>query len=206
MRIASKLFLLTAMALSAFAMTAGSAVAQETPIEVRDEDDVGNPFCGTTIATGCPVHAAGSSTLFQHVFGAESQVSSCTDEFQGVVLRNGSGHIHTYRNNHATAPAVCTRVPCATAAEREWRITNAGETGPNRGHFNIRFCLRTETGSDTHCPIEVRVASNANNHVTEFFANDAGGDIAFGIRCEVTGDWNIERSIATNEGLIIVHH
>lgn len=200
MHLIGKLALLSVTALAALAFTAGTASAQEAPVEVMDE------------ATGvhcnpCPFHMVGFSDLWLHVFGHEEMISACTDEFEGEIHENGDGHITSYTNNHAADPATCTTVPCAAAAEREWPITNMGEIGPEKGHMDVRFCVRHPNEPDSHCPIEMHFYTNATGRVTEFGAvgdTESNGPTAFGARCELDGHWTIETG-PVHKGLEVNH-
>ena len=216
MRLARKLFLLAAMAITALALTAGTASAQEQSVEV--ENEATGVHCSVA-AANCDHHVVSvtPSVLTQHVFGSESQASSCTDEFVATLGENGNGAINTYTNDHVTNQA-CTRIKCngvgEPAAEASWPVTATGETITNpetndTGHLTVRFCLDTEDnpgGGGTHCNVEIDVSEEAN-HTYEFRAVDEPCPIAppF-ISAELDGHWISEGTPGTGqEDIEIVH-
>jgi len=196
MRLARKLVLVTAMALTAMAMFAGAASAQEQSVTVVNEPS-GVPCSGAGAGNNCEVHVQGSSVLQQHIFGSESQASACTDEFVAEMQSNGSGVITQYTNVNVPA---CTRVMCngvgEAAGENRWPITSAGEYAEiaNNGHMTVRFCLDTRTdpnGGGTHCTVEIQIDEHAN-HRYGFAVSDWRCPIFFGVNAELTGSWESE--------------
>jgi hypothetical protein len=147
---ASKFSLVCITAVMAMALVASPVPAQERPVEIVEEPS-GEP------CDPCIGHAVGESEL--EFFGIP--ISSCEDEFEGEAYADGSGHIYDYENNHLSSPS-CTRIACngvgEAPAEVEWDASNSGETGPNEGHSNVRFCLDNENnpnGAGLHCTAEV---------------------------------------------------
>lgn len=138
------LLLACAAALTAMAIAAGAAHAQEAPIEVLDE------------ATGahcnpCIGHAVGSATLTSHVFGHEELASQCDVEVTGEIYEDGTGHS---TQQSLTGPN-CTQQACDSASEAEWTVIAVGETGPDVGHATTEFCLEPAGGgTERHCLIE----------------------------------------------------
>jgi hypothetical protein len=203
MRLARKLVLLCAMALAAMALGASTASAQETPVEIWQED---GSHCEP-----CELHVVGSSTLAVHipVPPFEQTISACNDEFEaelwedefdegGGETRLHQGHVIDYDNN---AGGACTRVNCdglQQGEEPEWETYDWGETGPNEGHFRVRFCLQPNpTGQGAHCDVEVHFEEvNVNHHQYMITASDTPADsnecIVGANELEVDGEWFTE--------------
>jgi hypothetical protein len=141
------------LALIAIALTASTASAQETPVEIWEED---GGHCEP-----CYIHAVGKSDL--EFFGIP--ITTCEDEVEAEVYEDPEGdtegtqgHVYSYTNNAATS-AQCWRVNCngvgEAPAESEWELDEFGETGPNEGHFHMDFCLDNKNnpnGAGVHCP------------------------------------------------------
>ena len=213
MRLARKLFLLTAMAIAAMAITAGAASAQEEPVAVIQEA-VGGGACN--VGTGnCDTHVVGSSVLTQHIFGSESQASACNDEFVARLGPSGAGNIHIYTNNAPTPP--CTRIKCTgvgePTTEREWPITNTGEYTTagtvNDGHMRVRFCLDTAAMPNdpgTHCTVEIDVDEDAVNHRYLFKAVNEHCPVFPGVEAELDGTWASETTLDPGQEHIEIVH
>ncbi len=212
MRLARKLVLTAAMALTAMAMTAGTASAQEESVAVFSEPS--GTACST--ATGnCDHHVSGSSVLTTHVFGSESQASACNDEFVARLGPNGTGTIPTYTNNAPTFP--CTRVNCngvgELAAEPTWPVTNTGEyTAAGQtldGHLTVRFCLDLPTApNDTgvHCTVEIDFDATAT-HRYRFTAVNEHCPLGIpGVEAELDGTWNTEVTPGSGQEHIEIVH
>ncbi len=212
MRLARKLVLTAAMALAAMAMTAGTASAQEEPVNVFNE---GTGVACSTATGNCDLHVAGNSVLTQHVFGAESQASACNDEFVARLGANGTGTIPTYTNNAPVAP--CTRIKCngvgENASEGTWPVTNTGEyTAAGQtldGHLTVRFCLDLASMPNdpgVHCTVEIDVDATAN-HRYRFTAVNEHCPLGIpGVEAELDGTWNSEVTPdAGQEQIEIVH-
>jgi hypothetical protein len=197
MRIARKVVLLSALALSAMALAASSASATEA-VTVA-------PEAGGTCATGCTVHAVGTSSLTAfHLL----PVSACRDEFVATINSNGSGFIHDYTNQDNGGPG-CTRQNCngvgEPASEREWDITSE-ETGPNVGEMNVQFCLDEKAnpnGTGTHCTAVVAV-TEPSSHNYAFNLNQECS--AAGVPVRVTGSWATEAAPPTEGQRIEITH
>ncbi len=208
---ALKLVLTAAMAMTAMAMTAGTASAQEEPVDVFNEPS-GTP-CST--ATGnCDHHFVGSSVVTQHVFGSESQATSCDDEFVARLGPNGNGTIPTYTNNAPVAP--CNRIKCNDVGEgpgeATWPVTNTGEYAAGSptldGHLTYRFCLdlaSNPNGTGTHCTIEVDVDATAT-HRYRFTAVGEHCPLLPGVEAELDGTWNTEATPGSGQEQIEIVH
>lgn len=200
MRIARKLTLLCALAIAAMAFTAGSASAAETAIEVETEAGARcNPVCNAL--------AQGESHITRTFDGVE--ISKCRDTFETEFrhLQDANrliGHVYSWvRANHEVVGPGCNVEPCEVAAEREWNITNAGETAANTGHFTVRFCLQEgvagNEGADTHCNLEVTITETTPHRHTL----SANGLCGFGLR-RVEGSWS--QIVDANHPAIEVDH
>ncbi len=212
MRLARKLVLTAAMALAAMAMTAGTASAQEEPVNVFNEPS-GTPC--STITGNCDLHVSGSSVLTQHVFGSESQASACNDEFVARLGPAGTGSIPIYTNNAPVAP--CTRIKCdglgEDPAETVWPVSNTGEyttAGQNLdGHLTVRFCLdlaSNPNGTGVHCTVEIDVDATAN-HRYRFTAVNEHCPLGIpGVEAELDGTWNSEATPDSGQEQIEIVH
>ncbi len=212
MRLARKLVLIAAMALAAMAMTAGTASAQEEPVNVFNE---GNGVACSTVAGNCDLHVSGSSVLTQHVFGSESQASACNDEFVARLGPNGNGSIPTYTNNAPVAP--CTRIKCngvgEPVAEATWPVTGTGEyttAGQNiDGHLSVRFCLdlaSNPNGTGVHCTVEIDVDATST-HRYRFTAMNEHCPLGIpGVEAELDGVWDSETSLDPGQEQIEIVH
>jgi len=222
MRLARKLFLLGAMALAALALSAGSAFAQETPLEVAPE--TGTEECGTVtevgghdVVGGCHVEfSAESVPLWAHIPG-ETPVSNCRVFFEAQIGEDGEGFVTTATLTAATeGPAVpCSRTPCDEAegsatphADLLWPI-HLVEHGPDAEEVEANFCLRVATNQEgqgnAFCEVHLPLVDGANEH--EYVISDETHQF-----CEVspqpfpvsiTGDI---RSVVDGENIEIIHH
>jgi hypothetical protein len=202
-----KLVLVALTAISAMAAMAPSAFAQEEAINVFREGGA-NPGvqCGT--GGNCNVHAVGSSSLTTHIFGGESVVSQCTDEFTASIGGGGNGTIGTIVNTGAN----CTRQECGHPTG-SWTLRLAGETdvtaNQDEGHQTVDFCLENLDGTgDNNCTLELHVSESANNHRYTYrtgsgTANDCS--IPFGT-IEVNGSWTSEAVAGTGEDNVELVH
>jgi hypothetical protein len=221
MRNVRKLVLLAAAAIAAMAVAATSASAQS--LTVTDEatgnpcGSVSNTFGGTdgtNVSGGCLIHATSEATverngveLRKHVFGIESHITECNNEFHGRVGTNGTGYIY---EQHLTG-ANCARRACNEATEREgtpwgnYDIINApGSPSPAQGlesnstaegndkEMTIRFCVESNSGTGKEdCTIEVPFEQTG--HTTEFgHEHEIPGTGIAGFRCELIGHWVTE--------------
>lgn len=183
---APKLMALCAIATMGMAIAAGSASAQEQAVEFQQED--GTP-CGTTESTGCTFQATGESHITNTSTG--QQVFSCQDTLEGSIhhVASGSGQaghiVGWHPNDHpVNSPPSCAIAECSSEGEREWDITNPGETAPNTSHMILRFC-HSNGFSDVHCNAELKM-TEVTPHQHQFSIDQL---CAFGTR-RVEGTWN----------------
>lgn len=178
MRLARKLTLLCAMAVTAMAFTAGDASAVETSVEFTKVDGAQcNP---------CPVKFEGEFHEIRVTDGVMTSRCHVTPEAE-LYHRptNGRiGHVASWtpRAHETTLPG-CFALVCA-APENEWPIRNPGETSANVTHMTIRMCIY-EGGVTIHCNAEVTV-TEPNTHRYELTTNQL---CAFGTR-RFEGMWN----------------
>lgn len=194
MRNAYKLLLLCAMALTALALTAGPAAAQEDPVEVESE---AGGDCNP-----CVVHAESvqDSQIISHVFGHEEVASRCHDEFTARINHDGTGSIHHQILGPPTQ-GTCTQQACdgSEGHNPEWTILRSGETGPGTGHMDVNFCLEDAGGgTERECETEVQIEEGADPHHLTLHT-DAHCVITFGVESEITGRWETEAVPGTEE-------
>lgn len=156
MCIARKVILICTMAIAAMGLAANSASAQETAVEI---DKLDGTDCTLAI---CKFRAVGESHLTRTSDGVI--VSRCRDTFEGAFIhKEGAGrfigHIYDWvPATHETPGVACNVNPCLMPSEREWRMTNAGETNPNVAHVTMRLCMRVPGDpNDRHCNLEINI-------------------------------------------------
>jgi hypothetical protein len=192
MRLLCTPLLLTVAAVAAMTFTAGTASAQEEPVEATNEVS----HCSLSPAN-CALHFEGSSSMRLFLFGVDQGiVAACNDEFVAQLGENGAGNITGYTNN-AGLGGPCTRIKCNDTGEN-WPITNTGEytgTQADEGHFTVRICLDTfdnPGGAGTHCNLELQI-QNHGNHKYGFRANNVVCTIIPGVaEVRFNGLWESE--------------
>ena len=159
MRFARKLFLLTAMAVAALALTAGAASAQtETPKTAFNELS-GTP-CGTVTLN---VHDAvgGCHITFQsHEVGiplhayipAKTTISNCIVNLEGQIGSNGEGWIDSITLTQPVDPVgTCIRTECDEAAPSHADIPwpfHVVEHSSGEEEVEATFCLRAASAAE----------------------------------------------------------
>lgn len=187
MRIGRKLMLLAVMAIAAMAAVAPNAFGQS--VEVTDEATAG-AHCPTLAAGGCTAHGSstGNVVLTAHIFGIESTVTTCTNEFDLVTDEDGNGRLQ----NQVLAGPNCTRQPCqVSGATQPWPGV-ASEPANGQLRLTVNFCVEPiGGGTDTTCELEVPFRSTGDHDYE--FGNVGGTEIpchgTAGFRGEVTGHW-----------------
>jgi hypothetical protein len=152
MRFARKLFLLTAMAVTAFALTAGSASAQETPKTALTE--AGDP-CGTVTLVGHDAQGGCHVTFQSDVTGiplhayipAKTTISNCDVDLEGRIGTNGEGWIDEITLTNTGIGVPCTRTECDEPAgpnhnqDNPWPF-HVVEHSSGEEEVEAVFCLR----------------------------------------------------------------
>jgi hypothetical protein len=192
MSIARKLVLLAGMALAALALTASTASAENSPIEVINEHI--EPGAGDNCAP-CTIHAKGEATISTSIGGAP--ISRCADEFEGLINHNGTGEIRWTGGPHG-APG-CTVSNCIELGERHWPIFGGHEEA-GREFVIVEFCLRGGgVQLDIHCTAEVPIVHLGGHNYTLSLTNQECAGGAF----FVTGAWEVESD--PHDEIEIVH-
>jgi hypothetical protein len=215
-----QLLLLAIMALAVTAIAAPAALAQSNPENHETLEAVNAAtlvHCPAitkptthTVSGGCLIHAKsqGEVELRKHVFGIESHITSCENEFWGRLNEDAEGYITHQLLSHAS----CVRQPCKEAGESTptpWPAHGDevhkpgvnGETGvasPIAGHTEVlttNFCIEPiGGGADETCEIDVAFNQTATPNQYEF--GGAGTEMAShgisGFRCELVGHWITE--------------
>lgn len=154
MRTPRTLLLLAVMTAAAFALSAGTAAAQDITVLQEAHENNQNPPCQTltenvhVVTGGCHFElrsAAAGIPLFVHTGTAELQVLSCVLDLEGRVRTNGTGHV----SQAAFSPAptgTCTRAPCdePDGSFIPWPL-QIEEVAPVTEHVELVFCLRLAT-------------------------------------------------------------
>jgi hypothetical protein len=201
MRLARKLFLLTAMALAAMALTAGAANAQEEPVEITNETI---EHCSVA-AENCQLHVVGTSSLTLFIGGvSQGVISACTDEFLATLGEDGDGFIYHGDYNNVDEP-LCTRIQCNDSPGEDWAVSDVGEymgSEPTEGHLRVTFCLDLRSnpaGAGTTCTAEIQL-SNLGSHKYGFAANGVVCPITTGVHVVLNGSWQSEAAAIPSEG------
>ena len=175
MRLARKLFLLAAMAITALAMTAGTANAQ---IEVLDEPT--GEHCGTvttptahTAAGGCLVEFQSEEEIPLHAYiPGKVTLSDCEVHITARIGEDGEGYVtKALLTEEPGSDVPCTRTPCDEAepshAELLWPIHLREAAGEES--IEATFCLRPITDPDvegqgnTPCTVHLEVTDLGNH-------------------------------------------
>jgi len=183
MSTARKIMLLVAMALSAMALTATTASAQETDVEIVNEvtGDACNP---------CLVHIRGESRILAVPPGIV--VSTCVDEFNASLYHDGTGEIEWDGEAHIAPGCNTTNCLGGVGFDPHWEIENIGELGSGVEHTRVEFCLRAGAG-EIHCIGEVLIQEHlpARSHEYEFRTRTEGIPCVGGARV-IHGMWETE--------------
>jgi hypothetical protein len=219
-----KVALLAAAALAVMAFAASSVSAQGLIIS----NETGGGLCGAAptknatthaVSGGCFIHATGEGNveLRKHVFGIESHITSCTNEFWGNVGTTGTGFIV----DQVLGGASCIRKACAETngngftVKSPWPATGKEATSqePQGGENEVletTFCVQPVMGAGGQemCTINVPFGETATNHRYEFghSAEMPGADGFPGFRCELVGHWNGEAETINGEVNVEVTH
>jgi len=195
MSTARQIMLLVIIALSTTALTASTASAQETDVEVVNE--VTGTFCNP-----CAVHIRGESRITAVPPGVT--VSTCLDEFNSRLYHGGVGEIE-WDNEAHVAPG-CVTTNCQDLVNRHWSVGNIGELGNGVEHTNVTFCLRAGS-SEVICTGEVLIQEHipARSHDYEFRTPAAGIPCAGGTRI-VHGMWETELEGGTGDQKVELVH
>ena len=195
MRVLRNVLLLLAMALVAMFSIATAAWAQDTEVEVIDEET-------GLLCNPCTVHIEGESHI--RAMPAGVIVFACHDEFFLDVYYNGFGEIAWAGTTHP-GPG-CLSVNCITGTERHWPLSGFGEEGDGMEHVTYRFCLRG--GADVHCDGRLRISDGGYHRYTITTSPPSGIVCANGARI-VEGQWETEDPHNPGEGdqeMEVVHH
>jgi hypothetical protein len=224
-----KLLLLTVMAVAATAVVAaptafGQNLENHETLEVLKEPTLGHcpavtkPTSHTT-SGGCLIHvkSTGEVEVRKHIFGIESHIGRCENEFWGRLNEDGEGYvIHQKLIPHPDG--LCVRQPCTEPGESvptpwpahgdEGHVPGVdGETGVPAGEYLVfTFCFEPiGGGSDESCEVSAPFnAVGGAGHNYEF--GNVGAEIpghgTSGFRCELVGHWQTEAVNGTLENLL----
>jgi len=155
MRIRRKTLLTAALALTAMALTANNATAQETAVEF--ETRTGLP------CTPCVIHLTGESHFSSP--GTGMLFSRCSDDFTARIYHGGSGEIEA-TSMQPESVGTCEVEDCVNnPAEAHWPVSALGETSTDAVHATVRFCWRS-IGTDFHCNVELDITELALHDYT----------------------------------------
>jgi hypothetical protein len=214
MRTLRTMLLLAISATVAVAFTASTASAQGPNLKIENEPLAGGThtacpavvFPGSGGATdvdgGCLIHASsegfttdptsmGNVILNKHVFGIESKITECHNEFHGRVDSAGEGYIF----EQVLIGNGCTRQACKSGTEGiPWEAHgNEGVRVEETEYLTTNFCVEpVGGGTDETCEIDVpfNKVAPGNQHIYEFgHATELPSHGVSGFRCELIGHW-----------------
>jgi hypothetical protein len=178
MRLARKLFLLAAMAITALALTATAANAQ---VEVIEEDGIHCPPVslsptGHNVTGGCDIEYRSERHIPLVAYVPNPVVvSNCRVHLSALVGENGAGYVTAALLSDEVPPAnpACTRFPCdengpvGSSKMIPWPL-QIEENGPGLESIEATFCLRTiasgEGGAPTQCQVHLPLTQNVGTH------------------------------------------
>jgi hypothetical protein len=150
---------------------------------------------GHTVSGGCAVHAVstGGVVLRQHVFGVESTIATCNEEFTIRVNEDGS----SYFTNQVLSGAGCTRVPCEEEGpgvneKIPWPTTFRYKNGTGTIHVVSCWAPVTNHTAGTYCETERAIAPPDGTYVHRRKIGQVAempGTGVPGFRCEMVGEW-----------------
>jgi hypothetical protein len=134
------------------------------------------------------------------VFGIESHITSCNNEFAGRVAGNATGQIF----EQVLTGASCSRQACKTGSEgNPWPASGSENTAgvSPQGFLTTNFCVEpVGGGTDETCEIDVPFNSYSNQHRQEYGqVGEMSSHGISGFRCELVGHWNSETG-GTHDG------
>jgi hypothetical protein len=196
MRNLRKLVLLAMAASAAMAFAASSASAQNLEL-VNEATGVHCPavtLSGSDVNGGCLAHATSEGTieLRKHVFGIESHITGCNNEFAGRFNEDANGYIF----EQVLTGASCSRQACKDGGGEgtPW-AASAIEIPILRATMTTNFCVEPNGGgTDETCEIDIPLVEvPKGQHRPEFgqVAEMPSHGIS-GFRCELVGHWNSE--------------
>jgi hypothetical protein len=185
-----RLAISTVLATSALAVSASSAQA----VEVTSEAPAGHcsavGLSGTDVDGGCLFHLTSESPieLRKHVFGVETHVTSCANEFAGRYSEAGEG----YLLEQVLSGSSCQRRPCKPGdiEAAPWPVH---VHGPPLA-VEVVLCVEPLVGgTDETCEIDIPLQSYSNQHRQEYGSTtEIPSHGTTGFRCELIGHWNSE--------------
>jgi hypothetical protein len=186
-----KLVLLTSITLTALALSASTALAQE---DVDINTEPGGDHCSTP----CAIHAASVTPMSWGAYVGETQVqaiTSCILEMLMTLDEDGDGLIHTVETSKGQPGGeACNRENC-NDGEGEWE-THLSETA-GTAQASIRLCLETGPGTaNAHCTINPTFTEDVSVSHRYVFSgvNEHCGFVSPGVEIRLHGQWATENT------------
>jgi hypothetical protein len=162
------------MSLTAIALAASTAAAQETAVEF--ETEAGDP------CNPCLIHAEGEASIFDATQPGQPEVSSCHNEYDMMLYHAGTGEIEWVGVTHPVDPGPgCNTVNCSNP-EGHWPLSGVGERADGTVHYTRRSCL-----NNLHCNAEVSVTEEGAHHYLHSM-----DQLCFGGARRLVGTWETE--------------
>lgn len=159
---------------------------------------------GTDVDGGCLTHATSNAgvVLRKHVFGIESNITTCDNEFAGRLSEDAEG----YLLEQVLTGAGCSRQACKPSSEATpWAAHGFEGTpqGVTEGdeYLTMNFCAEpVGGGTDETCEIDVPFQTYEQQHRQEYgHTSEMGSHGISGFRCELVGHWTSETG-GTHDG------
>lgn len=224
MRNASRQLLIAITTMAAMTCISPSAFGQieeaHETLELKDESGTDQHCPALTkpsshrVQGGCLMHASseGYVELRKHVFGIESHITKCENEFWGRLNEDMEGSVI----HQSLFMTPCSRQPCKEAGETvatpwpmhsdEWPEEAAQPAEPRDDDEVLEtvFCVEpVGGGTDESCEIEIPFSEKdgSPDHNYEFgHQTEIPGHGMSGFRCELIGHWHAESGGVDPEG------
>lgn len=143
-----QVILAVAVALAAMAAMASGASAQETPIEVVQEDS-GEP------CDPCVGHVVGENRVLW--MPGAIVISTCEDEYDYSLYHDGAGEVDWIALAHGSPG--CHFTTC-TVMDSHREINSLGELSTGGEHVVVNMCMRNPPGDEYECAVEYSIIGN----------------------------------------------
>lgn len=179
MRLARNLVFAALAAVAAMMLAASSAVANDTPIEIIDENT--SQHCNTAGSAECHIVADSVGDITLEAFGAVR--SECHNAYELELDEDGTGQIV---GQTLTGPD-CVTPPCGSPAT-PWDVLGVTEED---GELNLRanFCVVDPLFGDINCTTNVHVEVLSHRNLVADTAPPLSICEGSGGLLHVTGDW-----------------
>lgn len=192
------------LALVAVSVLTFAAPASGQTLEITDEATSNHCPAVTlsvhAVSGGCLFHVTSNGTfdLRKHIFGVESSLGQCNEEFSGRINEDGSGYLF---DQLVTG---CQWEACYEGSEitneTPWSVTGS-ESGLGTETMTIMICHQ-EQGQ---CEVEFPFNATGDHQYRLGQGTEIAGHGAAGFRCELVGTWNTETGGPGEQSIEVTH-